>query len=451
MPGSTGLRRADTWRAAAVAFVLTVQVPADAGAQVVRDWLGANDLRPGEVTTAVRPGGQAGGQRLALGARAVTLRCAGANEAIVGVRIRRGHVLDYVQIACAVVACDANGCRWTNRYWGRSSGSEAGGDSHPPMTCRDNEMLSGLRARVRIFAGFDFAADIAIDCSRIVGRDGGFFRVSADPPTQHHPEGGFGRTTTPPGVTEGPVTPDINCRPNGGATALATAEGDWPFRRGHRVAQVLALLCPGTRPAPDPNCPPQLALAGVADQAGAMEAQWFTRGGRTGGAALATMEARPADRDWRGRRIHEQVRTITNTCNLRDSLCGVGRGRDFVIGQQGGNVDIPNFRLGFPLRLAPGVRANNIFVDTHLVLDSAGADQPAGVSILGQLGLPGPCVVQCRQVYTCGAGAQQVTYPPFTITYTLRRGTFQPRLQFPPIPIPGQPAQDVTRVEVRKQ
>ena len=96
-----------------------------------------------------------------------------------------------------------------------------------------------------------------------------------------------------------------------------------------------------------------------------------------------------------------------------------------------------------------GVQAQNSFPDSHFILDSGlGQSRPAGVSALGNGA--GPCTVSCRQTFTCGRGTQQVSYGPFTITYTLRRDSYQP-LYPGLIRIPTGPAVDVTRVSVAKQ
>jgi hypothetical protein len=429
----------------ALIATLLALVPAGALGQV------RTHLQPGEVDTADRPGGvgQAGGQRFGNRATEATLRC-NANEAIVGVRIQRGHVLDYLQIACGATTCDANGCRWTSMRWGPASGDTNGGDPHPPTICGNDEMVSGIRARVRLFVAFDYASDVAIECSRMTMRTAqGFFRVTTDAPAWHHAEGGFARTTRPADAPAGVITPVISCRPNGGATAIATAAADWPFRPGHRVAQALSLLCPAT--GADPRCPQQLVVAGLADQSRVVNAQWFARGGRTGGVAVSTMEARPATRNWSGARITETVQLTGNSCNLPGAAnyCGVGGRPNFTVGVQGNAVDLPTIGIQVPWTVPAGAQARNSFPDTHGVFDAGAGGPPAGIDILGQRGLAGPCTIQCTQTYTCGAGGQQVQYPPFTVTYTLRHDTFQPQLG--PIPIPTGQQQGVTRVDVTKR
>ena len=75
---------------------------------------------------------------------------------------------------------------------------------------------------------------------------------------------------------------------------------------------------------------------------------------------------------------------------------------------------------------------------------STSADCSAGVSVLRTAG---PCVIGCRQTFTCGRGTQAISYGPFTITYTLRRATYQPSF----LGVPAGAAVAVTRVGVAKR
>jgi hypothetical protein len=119
--------------------------------------------RPNEVDTADR-GGQIGGSKLGRSYRLIDLRCA-AGEAIVGLRTRRGSVLDYIQIECARPVCDSAGCQWRTSFPGRAAGGSDGGNAQPPMSCKRNEMLSGIRGRTVTFTVFDYAADLEIECA----------------------------------------------------------------------------------------------------------------------------------------------------------------------------------------------------------------------------------------------------------------------------------------------
>lgn len=119
--------------------------------------------RPGEIDTAAE-GGQAGGTQIGRGYRLIDLRCA-PGDVLAGVRIRRGSVLDYLEIACARPSCDAYGCSWSSYSWGMSAGNPEGGQPRSPMICGRNEMISGFRARVVTFTVFDYVADIDFECA----------------------------------------------------------------------------------------------------------------------------------------------------------------------------------------------------------------------------------------------------------------------------------------------
>jgi hypothetical protein len=205
--------------------------------------------RPGEIDTAAE-GGQAGGKQIGRGYRLIDLRCA-SGEVIAGARIRRGAVLDHLQIACARPRCDGRGCQWTSYSWGMSAGNSGGGEPHPPMICAGNEMISGFRARVVSFTVFDYASDIEFECTPIATRPTaeGFFPAGQGS-TWHHPEGGFQVGFAPEGArglrrTPDGVSPFISCRTRGfGATAVSVGEADF-VQRGQRIVQAVSLFCPG--------------------------------------------------------------------------------------------------------------------------------------------------------------------------------------------------------------
>lgn len=189
-----------------------------------------------EIDTADRPGGQAGGIGFGLHYRFAALRC-GSTEAIVGAQIRRGDVLDYVQIACARPTCSGADCRWewTSMRWGPGAGNASGGELQPEMVCRQNEAVSGFRARVvGLGRALDYAADFDIECSPIVSgpETHGFFRVARDQASRH-PGSGW-RV--------------ITCLPNGAATAVSLGLSENILRRGQQVAQAVSLYCPGDAP-----------------------------------------------------------------------------------------------------------------------------------------------------------------------------------------------------------
>jgi hypothetical protein len=195
----------------------------------------ASATRSDEFDTADRQGGQIGGARMGIHYQLVTMRC-GSGEVMVGANIRRRDALNYMQIACATPSCLNTSCTWSSPHWGMSAGSAAGGDAHPAMMCSSNEILSGIRGRVLVFAGrtsFDYAADIEIECSQmksapVMGSSGQqLYPISIPGSTGswHHSDSGF--SSAPPGpreVIESNITgPDLlqpprlwgNCRIGG--------------------------------------------------------------------------------------------------------------------------------------------------------------------------------------------------------------------------------------------
>ncbi len=401
-----------------------------------------SDPGPGEVDSAARRGGQAGGIGLGIDYDLPTLRC-GRGEAIVGVQIRRGDVLDYIQIACARPTCTAGGCQWTGSRAGPAAGNPAGGDPHRPMICPGHAAVASFRARVVAFTRFDYTADLEIECARLTsGPDAqGFFRVARAEGDWLHPEGSLDRGYVPPNVTRNTTTAPITCRPNGAVSAFSLGVSSNFARQDQRVVQAISLYCPASQP--DPSCPEALVVAGISDQRRLLDEQWFGRGGRTGGGIVAVMEARPASRSWQGARISETLALGVNSCGIRNAqnLCTTGHAPEFVVGTPPGPRTLA---IGLTVPWSPpAATARNSFPDFHFVADGAG--RPAGVSLLGTG--TGPCLVSCRQSYACGRGAQQVTYGPFAITYTFTRDRFQPVA----FGILRGPAVDVTRANVTKR
>jgi hypothetical protein len=213
----------------------------------------ASSPRAGEVDTADQ-GLQAGGKSLGYNYQLTDLRCS-AGEAIVGVNIRRGDALDFMQIACAKPVCTNGSCQWSSSHWGASAGNPYGGDSHPAMVCAQNEIVSGFRARVVTFfyRKFDYAEDIEIECAQMTSAptSQGFFPVvggaaQGSSAGWHHPEGGLSLDTLIPRWRTTFITPVISCRARGwGATAISLGVSD--FVSSH-VLQAVSLYCPAGRP-----------------------------------------------------------------------------------------------------------------------------------------------------------------------------------------------------------
>jgi hypothetical protein len=405
---------------------------------------------PGEVDTADRRGGQAGGIGAGVGYTLPTLRCP-RGAAIVGARIRRGDVLDWIQIACAQPNCANGACQWAQRDWGPAAGNPQGGDPHPEMICAATEMVSGFRARVVAFTRFDYAADIEIECSTIAGAADaqGLFPVSGQG-EWHHPEGGLARGTRPGNIVRTSMTPAISCRPNGGAAAFSLGVSANFVDRNQRVVQAISLYCPAAQQQAA-QCPDRLVVAAVDDQRAVIERDWLARGGLTGGGAVSTMRAEPA-RNWNGTQVQENVQLEpgSNRCNLPNAaaLCSTGGMRRFAIGAQGQNnaIRLPGSNLTVMWTVAPADQQSS-FPDSHFVLDAAGG-RPIPRDLLGQN--QGPCTITCIQTYSCGAAPRAVTYGPFRITYTFTHENFVPTIQGL-VPLPSGMPRTVTRVQVMKQ
>lgn len=196
-------------------------------------------------TDSAATGGQAGGMGKGIEYAFAELRCQ-PQEAIVGLNIRRGDVLDFVQIACAVPNCTDRGCSWSadSFYWGLYAGNPNGGDPHPAMVCGKNEMLAGFRARVVTFTKFDYAQDIEIQCAPILFISQGFYRIAEPGDRWHHPEGSISRSHVHGQVVRAYITRPISCSPNGGAAAVSLGIATNWLNLGERVVQAVSVYCP---------------------------------------------------------------------------------------------------------------------------------------------------------------------------------------------------------------
>jgi len=229
----------------------------------------ASATRSDEVDTADRQGGQIGGARMGIHYHLVTMRC-GSGEVMVGLNIRRRDALNYMQIACATPSCLNTSCTWSSPHWGMSAGSAAGGDAHPAMMCSSNEILSGIRGRVLVFAGrtsFDYAADIEIECSQMKsapvmsssGQQLYPISIPGSTGSWHHSDGGFSSASPGPReVIESNITGPISCSPRGyGATAVSV--GVSAFFEGQPAVQAVSLYCPRIPATAHPQSPPRVA------------------------------------------------------------------------------------------------------------------------------------------------------------------------------------------------
>lgn len=191
-------------------------------------------------------GGQIGGIQVGVQYALQTLRCP-AGKAIVGMRTRRSDVLEFIEIACGVPACVADGCTWDNAM-PLSAGNPGGGIVQSPMLCKHDEMLSGIRGRVLTISppgvgyNFDYVADIEIECARMISQ-GSMYGVDARSATWLHPSGHLEM------ASGAYLSNSISCKSTGGATAvsLGIARHVW---RPERVIQAVSLYCPATLQAP---------------------------------------------------------------------------------------------------------------------------------------------------------------------------------------------------------
>jgi hypothetical protein len=208
---------------------------------------GRGQLPPGPLTNPPQPGEtetiQAGG-RDGNYSWYGDLRCQRPNQAIVGVRIRTGSVLDYLQIACAVIECPNGKCGWTSYVSTISAGDPNGGQNEALLSCDADQVLSGYQASVKKiplgFINMEYVEDISIQCATIAG-----------PPDPQHPgvvpirepkgwhnannqlKPGLGASLAKPGVCE-----------QTGASAVSAAVGHWGLGRAN-VVQALSLFCGG--------------------------------------------------------------------------------------------------------------------------------------------------------------------------------------------------------------
>jgi hypothetical protein len=228
----------------------------------------ASGTRSDEFDTADRQGGQVGGTLMGIGYRLMALRC-GSGQAIVGANIRRSDALDYLQITCAAPSCANGSCTWSSPHPGMAAGSPYRGVAHPAMMCQSDEVVSGIRGRVAIFAertGFDYASDLEIECSQmtsasVTGRSGEkFYPVTrGGAGSWHHPDGGFASAAQGVAhtVSKSSVTPPISCRPGGyGATSISVGISNFLGSANQPVVQAVSLFCPRIAPTA-PQQPPQ--------------------------------------------------------------------------------------------------------------------------------------------------------------------------------------------------
>lgn len=190
------------------------------------------------------------------------LRCLSQNESMVGIYTRRGSVLDYVRLACAVISCDRTGCRWTQYQWGPGKGNPNGGTIANTDVCPQNYVVAGFRGGS---AGSDaYATDLQPECALLNGLAAGTDEVGGSQKvfgvlpvgnldnTRRDKRGNFGstgqmrntpnpRTYTYHAAFASSDNQRICSCTADGATALSVAIGRWNM--GYQVVQAFSMFC----------------------------------------------------------------------------------------------------------------------------------------------------------------------------------------------------------------
>jgi hypothetical protein len=176
------------------------------------------------------------------------MRCEQPNEALVGVQLRRGTVVDSIAIRCAAVSCRSSNCTWSSFYTAATAGNQNGGQPEPWLMCKPGEMVSGFRAAVRNVALF-YLNDVEFECAKITSsavRVGRVFPVSS---ANRHWLESSGQLQAPLG---GKLDPARECGKYG-ATGLGVAIGKYGLNRSN-VVQTLGMYC--GKPDQRDGCPP---------------------------------------------------------------------------------------------------------------------------------------------------------------------------------------------------
>jgi len=189
--------------------------------------------RPGEQETAQAGGGT--GRFSFVGA----LRCAEA-QAIVGVRIARGPLLNRLALGCAEVLCVAGHCRWRadELDWSAVAGQRTGEEA--TLLCPAAAAVAGFRAEVVPVPGGTAVRSLAIDCAPLTGREpGGAFAVASATDSR------MMRRFVPPGPRPERMVAGA-CRDRA-ASAVSVAVGAYPagFAGDGEHVRALSMFCPG--------------------------------------------------------------------------------------------------------------------------------------------------------------------------------------------------------------
>jgi len=172
-----------------------------------------------------------------------------------------------------------------------------------------------------------------------------------------------------------------------------------------------------------PACPTDVKVADVGTLE--MDADFAKGGWLTGWGGFAVMQVSdPGNKTWNGTDIHENLKNVKNTCDLKGGCSNAGgeggaAGSTFKVGEEGDLLGLTKL---------PATK--NVFYDMHMI-------GLKGVSWLHQANKPS-CEIQCEQFYDCGG---KRFGPTFLVTYSLTRDTIKE----------GNKSYDVTQIALKKE
>jgi hypothetical protein len=220
-----------------------------------------NNAKPYEKETQ-QIGGSGNHQYLQVGA----LRCK-PRDAMIGVRVRRGAVVEFLQVVCAPVTCKPDRCLWGDAgqpYLGTYAGVLQGSNPTMNMFCLHGYVVAGFRAGST--QGDGYLADVAFECAQQSGQPKAaqqtLYPIAQPGMIEDVTPGTSNETQTPPAslrmwVTsiddKGNPVPDSLGQSGGvrvsqcnefGATGLSVAVGRW----GQMPAiEAFSMFCGGSR------------------------------------------------------------------------------------------------------------------------------------------------------------------------------------------------------------
>lgn len=210
----------------ALALLLLAAVPAVAQLLV-------SPPRAGEQETAQAGGGT--GRFSFVGA----LRCS-EGQAIIGVRIAQGPLLNAISVGCAEIRCEAGQCRWRQDRADFSAGAGQAAGEQATLICPAAAAVAGFRAEIVPVGGGTAVRSIAIECAPLIGRDpaGGFAVGSPTDPRMV-------RRFVPPSPR--PERMVAGACLDRAAAAISVAVGAYPAGSGGQGDHVraLSMFCPG--------------------------------------------------------------------------------------------------------------------------------------------------------------------------------------------------------------